>query len=216
MPLPNSALTHAEIQVHGLVSANGVQSKNALFTFHYRRTASSGALTELALDTIFQSNVAAPLFLALNNRITQKFNTVRFMDDPTRLFTQVSHALVGNVAGDSMPTANGVYILYRTALRGKRYRGSNRFWPISEADTTAGTADILNAASLALWATFIAAYMTPLTDANGQVWVPCVYSRAGSLPQQLPQAQIVTNDITTALIDKTVRQWKRHKQAAAY
>src|SRR5580692_8672858 len=185
MAVPVAQLTHAEIQIHANVAAAGGNAKKAQFSFHYRRTGTAVACTEAALDTVFQANVATPLFLALNNRITQAFNTVRFMDDFTRPLLQVSHALAGAVTGDSMPTVNGVTILYRTSLRGKSYRGSNRFWPISESDTTAATADLLNAGAQALWATFIAAYSTPLTDSTGNTWNPCVYSRALSQPQKL-------------------------------
>src|ERR1700722_1153087 len=201
MPLPNNALTHAEVRVFGTVAAAGVLPKQAIFSFHYRRTATSVNATESALDTIFQANIAVPLFLALNVRILQTFNTVRFMDDPTRQLLQVSHALAGAVTGDSMPTANGVSLLYRTAYRGKSGRGANRFFPISESDTTSATADELNAGSQALWATFIAAFITPLTDSTGNTWVPCVYARFLSQPKLIPQATIITNDITAVLLN---------------
>jgi hypothetical protein len=216
MALPLNLLTHAEVQVHGLVSAAGVNSKNALFTFHYRRLAVINPCSETALDTIFQSTVAVPLFLALNNRILQKGNTVRFMDDPTRISQPVNHALVGGVSGDSMPTSNMVSTLYRSALRGKSYRGGNRFFPVSESDTTAATADILNAGSIALWAAFLAAVVTPLVDATSNTWVLCVYSRFLSKPTLLPQATIITNDVQTALLNKTVRKSKRRAQVSSY
>jgi hypothetical protein len=216
MSVANNLLTHAEIRVIGQCNAAGLQAKPFNFSFHYRRIATAVNCTEVALDTIFQANVAVPLFLALNNRALQAYNTVRFMDDPTRQLVQTSHALAGAVAGDSMPTSQMACILYRTNYRGKSGRGANRFFPISEADTTAATADELNAASQALWATFIAAYLTPLTDSTGNTWNPCVYARAQSLPTLLPIAAIVTNDIISALLNKTVRINKRRKQLSNY
>jgi len=216
MSLANALLTHAEVQVHGVCAAAGNQPKNTLFSFHYRRTGTVLTPDETKLESVFQTDIVVPLSLALNNRWTQQFNSVRFMDDPTRIAYQLNHAAVGAIAGDSMPSTLGVSTLYRTSLRGKSYRGGNKFFPISEADTTAATADQLNAASQALWATFLAAFILPLTDGNGNIWVPCVYSRKLSLPTQLPQAQIVTTDIASVLLNKTIRKRNRHGQPSIY
>jgi hypothetical protein len=216
MALGNNLLTNVEIKVSSIVSSNGVASKNALPTFHYIRTPPTAVASEALLEALFQSDVVVPLFAALNNRITQSNNTVRFMNDPTRVAYTAPHAAVGQVAGDSMPTANMACILYRTALRGKSFRGAHRFFPISEADTTSPNADILNAASIALWGAFVTAFLTPLVDSNGNTYTPAVYSRVLSKPTLLPQAVITMTPILTGLINKTVRESKKRKQASKF
>lgn len=210
MPIPANQITHCEIQVFGEASSAGSSAKRFDFTFHYRRTAVVLPLVKGDIDTAFQAAIVVPLGAALNNRYTQTRNTVRFINDALDAPTDFSHAVVGAVAGDSMAVACAAYFLLKTGLRGKSYRGGKHFGPMSEADTTAATADIFNAAALARFATLSAAMLTGFTDAGGNIWIPSVLSRKKSKLKTNPTT-VVANDVVSILPNKRVG-WMRHRR----
>lgn len=216
MPLPDNQKTHFEIAVAGLMSSGGAGTVNCVNVFHYRRTAVVSALSKGALDNVFNANIIAPLLLALNNRYTQVHNAIRSLDDPTDSVTFFPHAGVGAVAGDGMGSIESVYILLRTALRGKRYRGNKKFGPLSEADTTAPNEDILNAAAIARWTAVMTAMGTPLVDANGNTWVLEIISRRPPADYTVSPAVVVANDVNALLLNKRIGRLRRRERASQY
>src|SRR5438132_566797 len=82
MPIPNASVQHAEIHVLGLIASGGSTARITNFTFAYRRTNTVNVPSKAALDAAFQAAVVVPLAAALNNRFTQKLNTVRWLNDP--------------------------------------------------------------------------------------------------------------------------------------
>jgi hypothetical protein len=215
MPLPTSALSLAQITLFGQISSAGSDSKKTVANFYYARTSNVPVLTKVSFDTIFQSSIVVPLGLALNHRWLQTRNDVRFPDDAQDAPLSFNHAVAGAVAGDSLPTANAVFILFRTGLRGKNFRGGKHFGPLSESDTTTGTDDVLNAGSLALWATVTAALFANLNDSNGNVWVPVVFSRSLSQTRVNPTT-IVRNFVASVNINKRVGRLKKRLVASVY
>ena len=101
---------------------------------HWRRTATVLTVPKTPIDTAYQAAIAVPIFAALNARVTQSRNRIRSMDDANDPYTDFTHAVVGSIAGDSMPTEAAAYILFRTGLRGRSYKGSKHFAPMSETD----------------------------------------------------------------------------------
>jgi len=76
----------------------------------------------------------------------------------------------GTRTGDRLPLFNAACIQCRSDARGRSYRGSKHFAPVSESDTTD---DTLTGAGLTNWQT-LAAALDPsalfLTGLNGSVW----------------------------------------------
>lgn len=213
MPIPTTSIITAEIQVAGNVASAGSSAKKFLFTFHYRRTSTAVTPTKAALDTIFQSTVVVPLGAALNIRYTQTHNNVRWVDDALDAPTLFPHAVAGGVAGDSMPMGLSAYLLFRTGIRGKSYRGGKHLGPMSEGDTTLLTEDTFNAAALTRLGAVATAALGNLTDSTGNVWVPCVLSRFLSTLTTNPTT-VVKNDIVSILINKRPG-WMRHRRVAS-
>jgi hypothetical protein len=216
MPIPINQVTVAEIHVLGQAAAGGGQVKKFDLVFHYRRLAVAVNPTKVALDTIFQASVVLPLVAALNARYTQVQNTIRWMNDAEDPDLGFAHAAVGAVAGDSMPTHEAAFLLFRSALRGRSGRGGKHLGPMSEADTTAGTDDIFNAAALARLATTAAAFILGLNDATTNVWVPVVLSRKAPAQYRINPTNVVSNDITACLVNKRVGQMKHRRIASVY
>src|SRR5690349_18742457 len=130
-PLPDSACLVAQINMRGVVASAGGNSINAENIFYFRRTSGVPTLSETVLETAFQNNVALTILAALNLRYTQTLNAVRMINDTTRPFVFVNRAIAGSITGDSMPSNTAVYILSRTAYRGKSFKGGKHFFPLS-------------------------------------------------------------------------------------
>lgn len=216
MPLPANLLTVAEVKIFGKMASGGSTTKNTVNTLHFRRTSVVNPISEVHIDTAFQAAIAAKVLLALNNRWAQTFNTVRLINDPTRVPVQVSHANPGAVAGDSMPSFNYAYTLIRSQFRGKSFKGNLKLGPLSESNTTAGTDDILNAGAITLFGNVGAAILAGFTDADGNVWVSVVFSRTLSNLTIIPAAIVTTVDTVSTLLNKRIGRMKRRESSSAY
>lgn len=215
MPIPANQITDAEIIVHGQIAAGGSTTVNTQNVFHLRRTAVVFAPGKAGLDTAFDAAVAAIIVLAMNNRWSQLFNTVRWINDAQDAPTQFAHVNAGAVAGDSQTTINWAYMKFRTALKGKSYRGGKHLGPLSEADTTAGTEDILNAAALVRFGNVATALATPIVDAAGNIWLLEIVSRTLSQMAVNPTT-IVKADVTAILVNKRIGRSKRREVKSVY
>jgi hypothetical protein len=215
MPIPANQIIHAEILMKGIVTAQGSNSQKFEAVFCFRRTSVTNPPSKSQLETAFQTNIATPVLLALNNTLTQTLTSVRWINDALDVPVEFTETGVGGRSGDAMAKHNAAYILFRTGLRGKSYKGSKHFGPLSESDTTAGTADLFNAAALALWATANAAILAGFTDAGGNVWIPCVLSRKLSQLRFQPTT-VVASDVTAVLINKRIGRMRRREVKSVY
>lgn len=216
MPIASNLISHAEIIMGGLISAGGSNSVNTQFVFHYRRPAVVNPLSKAALATAFQAAVGPSIIAMLNARWSEKYVSVRWMDDPLDQAVPFANVNPGAIAGDSLATHLAVFVLYRTGLKGRSYRGGKHFGPFSESDTTAGGDDILNAAAIARLATTILALAAPVVDSGPNTWNPCVYARILSSPLLSPVATIITNDVATVLFNKRLGNMKRRQVKSVY
>ncbi len=216
MPIAPASITHAEVIMGGLISSGGSNSVNTQFVFHYRRTSTVVNPSKANLATIFQATVAVPITAMLNARWTEKYVSVRWMDDPLDQAVPFANVVPGAIAGDSMPTHVAVFVLMRTGLKGRSYRGGKHFGPFSESDATTAGDDILNVAAQGRLATTIAAMALALTDASPNTWNPCIYARSLSSPNLQPIATITTNDVTTILYNKRLGNMKRRQVKSVY
>lgn len=215
MPIPDASKIHLEVIIAGVISAGGSNTKNTNTIFHYRRTSAVNPFSKTAFDTAFQAAVAVPMIACLNARWSQQNNSVRCIDDAQDGYQTVSHVNAGGVAGDSMTTFTSAFLLLRTGLRGKSYRGNKHIGPLSEADTTAGASDILNAAALARFATLAAAILGNVTDANGNIWTPQVFSRTLSQIVKNP-TNVVANDVVSVAVNQRVGRMRRREVKSVY
>lgn len=216
MPIPNNQIRIAEIVMQGIRSSQGANSKNFSFVFHYRRTSVSNTPDETVLLTQFNTNFAVNAVNYLNNTYTNNLLTCRFLDDAQRAVVPMSVNNVGAIAGDSMPSHASVFILLRTALRGRSYRGGKHFGPLSESDTTAGSADILNAGAIVNFTAMKALCTGSLIDANGNTWVPCILSRKPPSQLKTNPTTVVTNDVVAGFLNKRIGRMKRRTVQSVY
>jgi len=215
MPIAPALISHAEIHLLGNIVAGGSNSKNTDYTFHYRRTTTVNPLSNANLDTIFQSTVASKILLATNVRWSQLTNTVRWLDDALDASVPFSHVNLGAIGTDGTQSFDSVYVLLRTGIRGKSYRGSKHFAGLSEADTTQPNDDVLNAAAIALWNAVLLALATPLVDASGNTWNLEIVSRTLSQLRVNPTT-IIGNLVTVLLLNKRIGRMKNREAASAY
>lgn len=216
MPIPANQVTVAEILMMGNMAAGGGRVVPIDLVFHYRRTAVVIAASKTALDTIFQTTVVTPIAAALNVRFLQVRNRIRWMNDAQDPYQDFTHAAAGAVTGDSMSSIDAAFILLKTALRGKSYRGGKHLGPMSESDTTSGTEDVFNAAALARLATVSAALVLALVDATPNTWNPAVLSRVAPANYKVNPTSVVTNDIVSAAVNKRVGVMRHRRIVSAY
>lgn len=215
MALPTSAITYAEVIAKGVASAQGSGPVNVISVFHYQRNNNFKPLDKAALESVFQSAVVAKLLLAVNNTYTQSWVSVRWIEDPTDAAQEFAEVGVGAVAGDRLATFNSAYLLLKSSLRGKSFRGSKHIGPLSEADTTAGTGDILNAAALLNFGALAVAVAGTLTDSANNAWSPVVLSRKLSNFAVTP-CLIAASGVTAVLVNKRIGTMRRRKVASVY
>jgi len=216
MPAFSGVVKVVEIKTVANCASAGSNSRTINIVSHWRRTGIVLTVPKTPIDTAYQAAIAVPIFAALNLRCTQSNNQIRYMDNADDPYNLIAHAVVGSIAGDSMPTDQAAYLLFRTALRGRSYRGSKHLAPMSETDTTVASDDLFNAACLARLATIAAAFVAGFTDSTGNVWVPCILSRRPPAQYSINPTTVVSNDVTSVLVKKTVGSMLHRKVKSVY
>jgi hypothetical protein len=217
MPLPPPPYYGTvQINMKGVSASQGSTSHFADFVFFFSRPFGSAIVADpIKIEAAFQTNIAIPICNALNQRYTQSGNEVRFIDDALNATVLVPRALPGAIAGDSLPQHVSAYMLLKTAFRGKSFRGNKKFFPISESDSTAGTADLLNAAALARWLTVGNAILAGITPVGGDLWTSQVFSRINSQVKVNPtQVQVVP--VVTVLMNKRMGRMRKREAGSIY
>lgn len=207
--LPDAQLLHAEIHVLGTQAAGGSNATPCQNVYYYRRLAIVNPLSKAALNTIFQATVIAPLLAAANVRYSPNTLNIRMINDPLDVATTFAVAGAGAIGTDSEPSDDAVYMLMRTAQRGRSFRGSKHFGGSSEVDTTA---DILVGAGLARWVTLRNALAVTLVDATPNSWAPFIFSRTLST-MGVFALNVVGADVTAVLLDLNIGTMRRRRSA---
>lgn len=211
MSIPLTSVLTAEIVLKGVLAAGGSNAKNCANVFHYRRTGTSVDPVKASLWTIFNSTIVQELLDLLNVDVGSVSGQIRWVDDAEDTYSDHTPTpnAAGQVTGERYPSVVCVSCLFRTAKRGRNYRGAKRFFGISEAD---GVDDVLSGTPLTNWTTFKALLDDPLTDSDGNVWNPCVLSRSLSQLTANPTT-VVRNDITAVLLNKNLGRMDRRRVA---
>jgi len=205
--IPAASKLTFEISVLGTSTAGGGEAKNIANVFHYRRTGVSVDASKASLVAIFRTDVLATLVLALNNRASLTQILCRCVDDAEDANESTTIAETGAVAGDGLANYNCVTIRLKTAVRSRSAMGSKHFGPASEAD---GNNDVLTGTGLTRWQAVRDVLDDTLTDADGNVWKPCVLSRKNSVLTSNPTT-VSRNDITSCILNKTYGTLRRRK-----
>jgi len=215
MPIPVTDIIHAEVIMQGLIASGGSNAVNTQFIFQYRRTSIAVAPTKTALATAFQAGPGAAIVAALNARWSEQFVSVRWINDALDQAVPFANVNAGAIAGDSLASHVAGFMLFRTGIKGRSYRGGKHFGPFSEADVTTANDDIFNAAAVTRITAIATALATPLVDATPNTWKLCVFSRVLSQVKTNPTT-VVANDVATILVNKRVANMKRRQVKSVY
>jgi len=215
MPIPLNQVTVAEISVKGKMDSGGSDAINTNFLFHYRRTATAVDPDKTALKVIFKSTVLTVIAAALNQRWNASLIDIRWVNDATDPYLSITDATAGAITGDSLQSDDAAYLLHRTALRGRKYRGSKHLAPLSESDVTTPDEDIWNSGCLTRLAAINTALLTTLTDTTTNAWKYTILSRTDSQLKVNPTT-VVVNDVTSALVNKRIGRMKRRYVKSVY
>jgi hypothetical protein len=212
MPIAPNLIRVAEIVMRGVIGAGGGDSVKTNFVFHYRRTAVAVNANKAALEGAFNTAIAVPIAAALNERWEASLHDVRWVDDAEDPYTSIAATELGLIVGDSLSSFEAAYLLTRTALRGRFYRGSKHFSPLSESDVGD---DVWNAGCLTRLNTIATAMATPLVDSTTNTWNLCVLSRTKSQLKFNPTT-VVANDVTQVIVRSNIGTMNSRKIRSIY
>lgn len=215
MPIPANEIIHAEVIMQGLIASGGSNAVNTQFIFQYRRLSTAVAPTKTALAAAFQAGPGAAIVAALNARWSEQFVSVRWINDALDQAVPFANVNAGAIAGDSLASHVAGFMLFRTGIKGRSYRGGKHFGPFSEADVTTANDDIFNAAAVTRITAIATALATSLVDATPNTWKLCVFSRVLSQVKTNPTT-VVANDVATILVNKRVANMKRRQVKSVY
>jgi len=206
-PLPVVTDPVMEIVVHGSCTAGTSSVTPSGNTFFYRRAVAGSSISKAALKTIFESTVIAPLLAAANIAYSPNKCTIRNIQDATDLPVDFILAGVGAIGTDSEPSIDAVVCVLRTMFRGRNARGFKHFGGTSEVDTTR---DILTGTGLTHWTAVRDALDDQMTDTNGNVWNPFLFSRPGSQIKKNP-CVVRGADINIVTLDLQIGTMRKRK-----
>lgn len=215
MPLADASKTHVEAVVVGLMTAAGGISVPTVNVFHFRRTTFVNVFSKGAFEAAFQTNIMASIKAALNIRWNHTMTRVRCINDADDPYQDTIYTETGAITGDSLPSDQSAYLLLRSGVRGRNYRGNKHLGPMSESDTTT-TSDIFNGGAMTRLAAIGTALVAGFTTGAPVVtYVPCIVSRKGSQTKTNPTT-VVSNDVIQVLVNKRVGSMKRRKITSVY
>jgi len=216
MPIPLNQVNVVEIQMRGLIDGGPAGSVRTNFVFHFRRTAVVIDPAKASINTAFLGAISAPIAAALNVDWEGRINAIRYVDDALDAPVEFTNSDVGAITGDRLSSFASAYLLMRTAIRGRFYRGAKHLGPFSESDVTHATScDIFNAGAITRLTTICTAILGGFTDSTGNVWVPSILSRTKSQLQFNPTT-VVANDVTQILPNTRVGSEIRRKVKSLY
>jgi hypothetical protein len=197
-----------EIIVEGTVLESGGTTKNIFNVYHYFQnpTVPSPA-TAVAVANAFLTAVWAGVAAQLGTRYTGFQTLCRYLDLTTNPLLQANTPANGAPSTPSLPTQQAIVLPFRSATRGKNFRGSKHYTPVPSGNVTN---DELNAGGVTAWTALLPSHVAQIT-AGGQTFSPCVVSRSLSQLRQDP-VTIIGSTIVTALLNKTIGTMRRRKE----
>jgi hypothetical protein len=198
----------ASVIVKGTLATGGSNAIAPSINLAYRWTSGPGIKSKLALSNAFEAGPYAAMLAAFNVAWANGTTNIRFLDDVTDPTLTTVLAGVGAIATDRLPSTMAVYFFIKSNVRGRRAQGSKHFAAASEIDTTG---DIL-VAGLARWTAIATAMVLQLTDANADIWTPCIVSKKSSQIRFTPE-RVVYNDIAQIVVNQDIGIMRKRKVA---
>lgn len=200
-----------QIAVLATSAADGGAVKNIANIFYFKRDTPLLPMDVANLVTVFQGDVMPDILAALNVDYTLKGYLARCIDDAEEAPIFVADTSVGGTSGERLPDYAAVSVQLITPLRGRNYRGSKHFGPITEADTTG---DIIAAGAVSKMAKLAINSKLDLTDTDANHWVPVVFSPSLSQIDANPTT-VITAPIVNAITNQLLGTMRRRKTKAA-
>jgi hypothetical protein len=206
MPLINAPT--CLLVVEGKVDIGLGQFRKVCNAFAYRATNATSVGPLNSLSDVF----ASVIWSGMRARFSTRWVGVQYwlLSPCHPLAVPVSGTappLSGTVTGPSLPLSLAVNIGLLSSSRGRHYQGVKRFSPIPASHVVG---DELTPVALSGWNVLRGRFVNPLTDANGVIWQPCIFSRALS-PALGPGYQPFMTDITGSRSNKTLG-FARHRR----
>jgi len=207
MPIPDTDKWVAQVSMAGTCAAGGGTATPIVNVYHFRRTATTNALSAANVGTAFQTMIGDVVLDGLNADYTQSANVIRFIDDADDLgFTQ-TQAGAGQVAGDRLQSFVAAVIRLKASIRSRNYMGSKHYAPLSEADIGD---DVLSGAAVTRWQAVRDAILAGFTDSDANIWVPCVVSAMLSQLGSNPTT-VARSDVVQCILNLTPGTMRRRK-----
>jgi hypothetical protein len=205
--LSSDQLLTCEIIMKGSVLAEGGSAKNFANVFHFQRTTNVNPVNKAHIEASFQTNIATPILAALSLDYAQTTNSLRFLEDATDPYQDVTESTAGSITGERLPDYNAVVIRLYGNVRGKSARGSKHFGPLGESQSNG---DTLVSSAVTLFQAVGAAIVAGFTDSDGNVWLPVILSRKYSILGTNPTT-VKTFPVTSYMLNKTTGSMRRRK-----
>lgn len=215
MSIPAIEQEVVEIVQKGTVAAAGSNAKYSEQVLHFRRTPTITPVDKSNVEAAYQVAIGGTIALALNERYTQQFVSVRIVNDALDQPVEFAENDAGAVTGDSMALTTSAYLIKRTGIRGRSYMGSLKLYPLSESQTTNGTDDELNAGALTVFGNVASAILAGFTDSDGNNWVPVVLSRKLSTLTSNP-TNVVASTVVSIAVRKTMGVMRHRRPVSVY
>lgn len=197
-----------EVALNGTIAAAGGTSVPLAMIFMFRRTSFTAPAVKSEIADAFDTAYMATLKAAMNSRANISAIKVRCVNDAEDLAHSKTVNHDGAIATDSLPSDSVAVIQLKSGVRGKWAQGRKYFGPLSEVDTTG---DVLTGDGLTRMQAVRDKLDDGFTDASGNAFVPCVLSRKYSQIQSNPTT-VVSNDITSCVLNKNISRLRRRKQ----
>lgn len=207
MPIPADQMLTAEIVHTGTIVAGGGEAKNVANVYYFQRLTNIDPWSNTAIANEFIADILPVVCAALSVDFVSTGVACRNIDDALDNPVFVADTTAGAITGEHMPDFNSVMLLMRTNRRGRSYRGRKHYGPIAKSDVIE---DVLVAGAVTRFDAISTAIIAGFTDANGNTFVPVVFSRSISQSSVNP-TNIITSDVTAILLNKSIGTMRRRK-----
>jgi hypothetical protein len=212
VPANLAAYEMLEFVTRVTVTGNNALDRDCLNVWHFKR--SNGILqADLGSLVVQMANWFSTIVLpAMNIGGVMGNTTVRPLDDPTvaELENTSGAGDVGGVTGDRYDSQSAVFVQLLTGTRGRNFRGSKHFTPLSESDTTL---DELTGGGLANWGGVASNIGVPLafTDGSGNQFNLAVLSQSLSVLSG-PSITFTGGEVEGAVLNPVVGSMNRRRE----
>jgi len=221
MPIAPGEIKTAEVIFYGEIASGGSDAVRTQTVWQFTRQAFTVDASKTALNAAMTytnptgTQIVDRFLQAVNAAYTMTSLTIRWVDDALDPPVLFSVNQPGAVAGDRLPSETAAYLLLKTGLKGRSYKGGKHIGPLSEADIGD---DVLLSGALTKLANLVTSAMT-ITDASPNTWKLVVMPRMGPNSQQqflINPTTVATYPVTQVLTRQNVGYMKSRKVRSVY